>query len=84
MEMTKNGRLAPHQKTKNFPYLMIFGQKAPENDQNLWFLKKNLLFEKIWKLMAFDQNSFTITHETEKYDEKIESFYRKLYDIAEP
>ena len=34
--------------------------------------------------MAFDQNSLTITHRATKYDEKIESFYRKLYDIAEP
>ena len=39
MKMTKCGRFAPHQKTKNFPNLMIFGQKAwakgHESDQNL-------------------------------------------------
>ena len=85
--MTKNGRLEPPTKIKNFPSLIIFDQKAwataHENDQNLCFLKKKM-FWKIWKLMAFDQNSLTITHRAAKYDEKIESFYRKFYDIAEP
>ena len=62
---------------KNFPNLLIFGQKpwtkdlAHENDQNLWFLKKNFVFEKFENWMGFDQNSLTITHETAKYDEKI-------------
>ena len=34
--------------------------------------------------MAFDQNSLTITDETAKFDVKMESFDRKLYDVAEP
>ena len=38
-------------KIKNFPNLMIFDQKAwtkaPENDQNLSFLKKNIFSEKL-------------------------------------
>ena len=34
--------------------------------------------------MAFDQNSLTITHETAKYDEKIEGSHRKLYDDPKP
>ncbi len=39
MKMTKNGRLGPPQKNKNFQNLMIFDQKAwttaHENDQNV-------------------------------------------------
>ena len=34
--------------------------------------------------MAFDQNSWTITHETAKYGEKIESFGRNFYGVAKP
>ena len=33
--------------------------------------------------MAFDQNLLAITHENAKHDEKIESFRRKPYDVAE-
>ena len=65
----------PPPKIKNFPNFIIFDQKplttADENDQNLWFLKKNFVFEKFENWMGFDQNSLTITHETAKYDEKI-------------
>ena len=34
--------------------------------------------------MDFDQNSLTVTHETGKYDKKIQNFHRKFYDVADP
>ena len=88
MKMTKNGQLGPPPKNWEFSKFDGFDQKpwttAHENDQNLWFLKKNFVFEKFENWMGFDQNSLTITHETAKYDKKIEIFHRKPYDVAEP
>ena len=69
-KMTQNGRSESPTKNKNFPSLIIFDQKARKWPKFMFFEKK-LCFWKIWKLMAFDQNSLTITHETAKYDEKI-------------
>ena len=67
-------------KIKNFPNLMILAQKKKtwthENAQNLRFLKKTLFLKNL-KLMAFDQNSQTITDETAKYDEKNRKFSQK-------
>ena len=45
---------------------------------------KKIVFEKFENWMAFDQNLLTITPETAKYDETIESFHRKHYVVAEP
>ena len=45
--------------------------------------KKTFVFEKFENWMGFDQNLLTITHETAKHDEKIESFPLKPYDVAE-
>ena len=41
------------------------------------FLEKKNVFEKFENWMAFDQNSLTITHETEKHDEKNRKFSQK-------
>ena len=46
-----------------------------------------MIFEKtqfLKKLMALDKNSWTITHETAKYVEKIESFARNFYGVVKP
>ena len=45
--------------------------------------EKNFFFEKFENWMAFDQNSLTTTHERAKHNEKIKSFHRKPYDVAE-
>ena len=45
---------------------------------------KNFVIEKFENWMDFDQNSLTVTHETAKYDKKIQNFHRKFYDVADP
>ena len=71
---TKGRFLGPQ---RNFPNLMIFEQMQLMIKYYDFFLKKKRFLKKRWKLMAFNQNLLTITHETANYDEKNRKFSQK-------